>query len=703
MIQHPAPLSDENELPNLLVHRSKRQCKTSHGNRKLAPESKSTGTFHGAMQTPHGALVHSHTVSQLSLNSLESSKSLGARDSKFNPSISDESSDCIDSERCHKAFPLKAAPLKRWRAAAKIQSYLAKWRKHKGRSMSDPNPQVGVFRVAVSEPSKQTWIQHWPEEPDAPTKEDLDELTELESLLTKHHGTIAASCTFVMNCIKNIPGSSAEYIMTKRDLTIALKLMARKEATEQVLHQKQENSFPDCDRLEQMFDRLLKLFRRRDCDISKNEFVRFPELLSREKVLQERVADYNGDVLIGSRLLNRFNSIRSSEDALEVFQKTVVALELEPCRTTNILYQISSASGGASGLTSVISNITRIAQQFGGPNQGVRLNVLLASWTLCAALAKQVIALGVPTPLGAPVCTPDSSKNKSKLKSPTFKLRIGNRDFHKQLPSKFGKKYKVKVDPSPEASREDQIQKHEGECKMAFWQALPTGEILWNLSCGAEVLNNEEFKTLVSTAWGLFDAFDAVACLLGPVGLGRMRPKLDALLTVNLEPHVLGKDPEHARSQLQNAGVVLQQIASMCQADPRLARIAGLFGASLLADRICSTANASVNFADGAVGSAAAQVNRSAAAVTEELWEHVDELLGGRKVECCLSSGQYKIVHATPAAANPLAEWHQNITAQVLAKATVKGDGAGPSLRPSSEDPHCLSKALAGYSNLQDF
>lgn len=483
--------------------------------------------------------------------------------------------------------------------------------------------------------------------------------------------------------------------MTKRDLTIALKLMARKEATEQVLHQKQQNSFPDCDRLEQMFDRLLKLFRRRDCDINKTEFVRFPELLSREKVLQERVADDNGDVLIGSRLLNRFNSIRSSEDALEVFQKTVVALELEPARTTNILYQISSASGGVSGLTSAISNITRIAQQFGGPNQGVRLNVLLASWTLCAALTKQVVALGVPAALGAPVCTPDSSKNKSKLKSPTFKL-----------PSKFGKKYKVKVDASPQASREDQNQKLEGECKMAFWQALPTGEILWNLSCGAEVLNNEEFKTLVSTAWGLFDAFDAVACLLGPVGLGRMRPKLDALLTVNLEPHVLGKDPEHARSQLQNAGVVLQQIASMCQADPRLARIAGLFGASLLADRICSTANASVNFADGAVGSAAAQVNRSAATVTEELWEHVDELLGGRKVECCLSSGQYKIVHATPAAANPLAEWHQNITAQVLAKATVRGDGAGPSMRPSSEDPHCLnpmSKALTGYSNLQGF
>merc|ERR1719324_1400299 len=132
-----------------------------------------------------------------------------------------------------------------------------------------------------------------------------------------------------------------------------------------------------------------------------------------------------------------------------------------------------------------------------------------------------------------------------------------------------------------------------------------------------------------------------------------MRPKLDALLAMNLETHVLGKDPEHAYSQLQNAGVLLQQIASMCQADPRLARIAGLFGASLLADRICSRANASVNFTDGAVGSAAAQVNRSAASVSEELQLHVEELLGGRQVECCLSSGQYTIVHATPAAANP--------------------------------------------------
>merc|ERR1719359_2546642 len=103
-----APHPDDNELPNLLVTRHTRHCKTLHGNRKLAPESKSTGTFLGA----HGK--ERSLVSQLSF---ESSKSLGAN-SKIELSPSDES--MFDSvsptgDQCHKAFPLKAPPVKRWR------------------------------------------------------------------------------------------------------------------------------------------------------------------------------------------------------------------------------------------------------------------------------------------------------------------------------------------------------------------------------------------------------------------------------------------------------------------------------------------------------------------------------------------------------------------------------------------------------------
>lgn len=639
--------AEESELPTLLhMSRHKQKCKTAHGTRKILvpPESDSTP-------------VHSPVVSKLSR---QSSKSFCNREVKSSEELasitpSPVSSDVLD-QRC-KAFPVKAAPLKRWRAAEKIQTYLARWRKNKGRSMSDPSPQVdGLLNVEteIAAPFQQNYIQHWPEEPEAPTEEDLEALTELESMLNEQHGTIAAAHKFIVNCVKRGSGNK-EGIITKRALRIALCLKVSKESSRY-------------GGLELMFDSLLRLLRRSEGDISKAEFLRFPSLLSREKDLRERATpNANRELLIGRRLQDRFTGmIKSSEDALELFQKAVVALELEPARTTNMFYRIASAPEGPSGLTSAMNNIMRIAQQFGGPSQGVKLNVLLGSWTLCEALARQVIALGA-----TPALRPQSTQNQTRPVKPFLSPNV-------KAPStvRFGKKCSANA-KTTQPSHNDQNQKLRNECNMAFWQGLPTGEILLNLGCGAEKLDDEDFKTLLSAAWGLFDEFDAVGCLLGPVGLGRLRPKLDALHAMNLEMHRLGKEPEHARSQLQNAGGLLQAIASMCQADPRLARIAALFATSFLADRICSRANASVCFADGAVGSAAAQVNRSAAALTEELYLHVEELLGGRKVECCLSSGQYKIVPA-PIVKNPLAEWQKNITAHVLAKATAKGEPNEP-------------------------
>jgi len=404
--------------------------------------------------------------------------------------------------------------------------------------------------------------------------------------------------------------------------------------------------------------------------------------------------------------------IESPEEALELLQKAAVALQLEPCRTTNMLFQIGSEpclSGNPSGLTSAISNIMRIAQQYAAPNTGVKLDVLLASWTLCDALAKQVIALGAPPP-PALLCAKDQKPLKPCLTSKT-------RSPSKPKGVTFGRRYQCKVDASVTPSSQDQqCQNHESDCKAAFWQALPIDEILWNVGCGAEVLNDEDFKALLRTAWALFDNFDAVVLLLGPVGMGRLRPKLDALAALNLTPHVDGKGHEHARIHLQNAATLLQQIASMCGADPRLQRIAALFGVSFLADRVRSTVNASVNFADGAIGSAAAQVNRSVAAVESELTLQVEELMGGRKVESCLSDGLYKIVPAKKVE-NPLASWHQDVTAQVLANARVKVEAGRPSSeehdrvaahepakRPSSAENHRrqpVDKYLLGYSNLQ--
>jgi len=577
MHQHSAPQGfsapEENELPNLLQH--DRLSKTA--DRKFRDKSMAR----------------------------RESRSFGGGEEK-SPLQNEFSAQQSDAPA--NAFPLKAEPLVRWRAAAKIQSYLAKFRSSKT-SISPAE----VCKVEVR--SHQPRTHHWPEEPDAPSREDLEALTELEAMLLKQHSSIAAAFKFISNCVRT--GKADGHNFNKREFRIALHLKCSKEAAFYNLAG---------DKLEQMFDKLLRLFRKRGDEITKADFLRFPELLSREKTLQQRLLS-SGDkmeqmfdicaddeMLIGDRLQERLEEpIGSSEEARDLLQKAAVALELEPCRSTNVLFQIasSSCSSGAipSRLASSISHILQIAHEFGSPTPGVKLDVLLAGWNLCQSLAKQVVALGVPPTSSPP---PHTSEKFSKTS---------------RVATKFRKKlaYQRKVDVgATQPAQDHQHQSYENDCNEVFWQVVSTEEVLWNLGCGAEVLNDEDFKTLLYASWTLFDSFDAVGRLLGPVGWGRLRPKLDALAALSLQPQVLRESPVQARLQLQNAGVLLQQIASICEADPRLARISGLFGASFLADRLCSTANASVNLLDGFGGSAAAQVNRSAAAVGDVLRRHVE-------------------------------------------------------------------------------
>jgi hypothetical protein len=667
------PVANAQDLPNLLSFgRHRRPCKSAHGNRKLNPESKSTGGFHGSLERQM---------------SIESSKSLGVVDraSMDLDIASEERRESTCSDPGPRVFPLKAEPLKRWRAAAKIQGYLDKWRKGKKNAASSTQPETTKVEIGQH---LQSWVQHWPDEPQAPTTEDLIRLTELESMLVEHHGTIAAAYKFIINCVKN-PGN-AECNMTKRELRIALHLKASKEGM--------LPSSPGGDVLDQMFDKLLALIRKTGGEISKVEFLRFPELLNREKALQNSLAASDEDLLLGSTLRDHLaGRISSPEEARKLLNKALVALQLEPCRTTNLLFQLGNAPQGSSistGLTSAIGNIIRIARQFGAPNSGVALDVLVASWTLCKALAKQVVALGAPLP-----SSPEPSKNQ-KLAKPS----VSSKGKLRSKSVAFGRKYQCKVESSGLAQTVQPLHDNSEECKAAFWQALSTDEVLWSVGCGAEVLNDDSFKTLLRAAWDLFDSFDAVGHLLGPVGWGRMRPKLDALAAVNLQQRDFDKDQfgNVCRSPVQSAAVLLQQVASMCEADPRMARIAALYGATFLADRICSTANSYVNFDDEAAGMAASQLNRTANGMTEALRLHVEELLGGRRVACCLSSGEFQIVPAMTAVANPLAEFHQEVTAAVLAKATPKRD----TKKTSSQEFQRLKpveKYLLGYSNLQGF
>lgn len=660
---------EEEQLPNLL-NRHVQRCKTAAGSKRqkvMGPQRNTVGE----------------------LRKLESSQSLAA-DRKEHKDIREAAwghrqSAPVASAPNQRAFPVMSVPLVRWRAAARIKAHIKKWRNYMAPRDCPSTEDALVIEVAeeVAAPASEPYNQLFPEEPAPPTREDLVSLAELEALLLEHHGNLEAAYKYITNCVKK--GAKDATGFTKRELRLALHLKGSKEGGSQ------EASRQRLEMLEGLFDSLMALHRKPGADeILRSEFLLFPELLKREQDLQSRLlpsdkVDEDKELLIGSRLQQRLATRpRSSEEALELLEMTTVALQLEPCRTANLLCQISgSAATPSDALVSGITSIMRIVHEFGAPNTGTKFDVLIAGWTLCNALTKQIGNLAAQSEGQSSA----KSCQKKMISKPT------------KVPSKFQKKYQAKVDVAPSTSNQDEV-------NAALWQALSLGEVLWNLGCGAEVLNDEDFKTLLQTAWGLFNSFDAVGYLLGPVGLGRLQPKLDSLLNLNLDPNILASNPEHAHVQLSNANTLLQQITVMVEADPRLARVAALFGTSYVANRIRSTANSSVNLVEGAAGSAAAQVNRSAVALAELLVINVEELMGGRKVQVSLTSGQYTIKPAE-SVVNPLANWQSNITAQVMERATVKKERRSSApcvmeqaqeLRPKELRP--MEKFLLGYNNL---
>jgi len=641
---------EEEQLPNLL-NRHVRSCKTMVGSKR--PKM---------CDTPH-----CNTIGDLPRNESEVSVSKSFCVNKVEQKDSSQGQGVpVDSAQPNQwAFPVKPEPIMRWRAAAKIKAHLKKWRS----KVSSQTRQLAEV-AELQEPAAPARNQLWLEEPELPTQEDLEALTELEALLRGHHDNLEAAYKFIITCVKNPTKGTTGF--TKRELKIALSLKCSKEAIRSGA-QKIEN-----ERLESfgnMFESLLSLLRKQGADeVPRSEFLRFPELLQREKDLQShlRSSNHREKLQIDSMLQQGFTGpLQSSDEALELLEKAIVALDLSPGRTANVLCGIAgSATTPSDALASGIGTIMRVVNQFVAPNTSTKFDVLVAGWTLCSALTKQVVSLEAQSDRSSSV---QSCQQKSATK----------------LAAKFTRKYQTKMQVAPSSSSK------QDEMNATFWQALPPGELLWNLGYGAEVLDDMDFKSLLCTSWSLFDSFDSAGYLLGPVGLGRLRPRLDSLAELDLDPDLLSRDPEHACVQLGKAGVLLQQITVMIEGDPRLARIAALFGTSYVANRIRSTANSFVNLVEGAAGSAAAQVNRSALALADLLSNDVEELMGGRQVHVCLANGQYTI---TPVSSNknPLASWHHNVTAQVMEHAKVKAAGSSEEvkeLRP-------MEKFLLGYNNL---
>lgn len=544
------------------------------------------------------------------------------------------------------AFQPKTKSLQRWSAASKIKSILAFRLKSK-------RTDVRTYNLETCEPtackpgqqgSSASDCHKWQDEPNPPDFQQLEALMQLKAILLEQHGSMAQA-------FKHIAKSSGrDGSITKRDLRMALHLMSSKNLATAPL--------PDAD---QVFTALLALFRRSEGEICNADFLRFPEMLEREKALRLQlmspISVDGNELLLGAKLAQRLASgVESPAAANDLLQKLAVALELEPRRTTNLLMERGPISSGPlGGVKAGLEYIVGLTDEFGAPKAGARLTSLIAGWALCGAFTRQAVALGaVPRPTGKD--SQPSEPAKSRGSAPSSMMRVKKAVATKMKKSAKSEKPQQSM---PASNGEDS---HENACHNALWEALPPGKILWTVAHGAEQLNDDDFEQLLKAAWAIFDNFNAVDWVLGPVGLTRLRPKLDELAALRLRHCALSKDLDNARAQLGSSHMLLQQVASMCAADPRLASTAALYGVPFLAERARCCANASVNLvadeADASQGrataAAAAQLNRVAAKLAADLMPHVEEMLGGRKFEVKVSHPASK--H------NPLAEWHCEVT-----------------------------------------
>lgn len=561
---------------------------------------------------------------------------------------------------CQQAFQLKNESLQRWSAASTIKAHLSCWLKSKNKTA------VQMHHSSQHESTKGKGCQLWQDEPEPPNSSQVAALLQLKSILLEQHDDIVAAFQFIA---KN---SGRDASFTKRDLRTAIDLIkssSKKEA---------ETSLPEADHT---FGALLALYRQSGPEMSMADFVRFPELLEREQIFRKQLMSPilvdDDQLLLGKRLDQRLKSgVDNPAEAHELLQNLSAALAFQPRCTSNVLMQNGQGSGIKAGLDYIVS----LTDEFGAPKQGVRLDALIAGWELCSAFTNQAVAFG---PAKAQQL-PERAANASNLKStkPTKKAGAVASSLARVTKAISGKGRKDKdvSSPSPVPSR-GEVPSHEESCREALWAALPPGKMLLSLAHGAETLNDEDFERLLRTAWTIFDRFDAVAWLLGPVGLTRLRSKLDELATLRLRPSALACDLDDAHATLLRSNDMLQKIASMCAADPRLARTAALFGASFLAERARCRVNSSVNLVTDeaatpqgrATAVATALLNRTAASLATALMPHVEELLGGRKVQLrkCGSAQFLEVARSAPKVANPLADFHRVVTSEVNANAVA--------------------------------
>eukprot|EP00928_Gymnodinium_smaydae_P017263 TRINITY_DN16600_c0_g1_i1.p1 TRINITY_DN16600_c0_g1~~TRINITY_DN16600_c0_g1_i1.p1 ORF type:complete len:798 (+),score=164.77 TRINITY_DN16600_c0_g1_i1:58-2394(+) len=124
-------------------------------------------------------------------------------------------------------------------------------------------------------------------------------------------------------------------------------------------------------------------------------------------------------------------------------------------------------------------------------------------------------------------------------------------------------------------------------CCMLFWSSVPAQTVVFALGFGLQTITSGgDVLRFLRAAWSLLDRTRAVECYVGSMGTGRLRLQLEALADSRLLCEGVADDPETVRPLIAKTGQTTVRLRTVCEADARFARVAVLYGATFMAERL---------------------------------------------------------------------------------------------------------------------
>jgi len=128
-------------------------------------------------------------------------------------------------------------------------------------------------------------------------------------------------------------------------------------------------------------------------------------------------------------------------------------------------------------------------------------------------------------------------------------------------------------------------------CTRILWLSVPPQSVSYAIGVAVHSARRGfRLLRIVQTAWSLLDATSAVECIMGPVGLTRLRSQMDALIDQFARCGSFESDAatEELAQLVHSTQITLVKLNNMCESDSRFAQTVTLYGVAFITEGVCT-------------------------------------------------------------------------------------------------------------------